>query len=74
MVCHFRQGKTSDHGCAARARLAPACARRASSPLLAAPKPAKLVPFYSGANRLSIEIQIRIQRVRCDVVFDQAFC
>ena len=35
----------------ARPRLAPACARRPSLPLLAAPKPAKVEPFYSGANK-----------------------
>jgi len=34
----------------ARRRLAPACARRPPAPLLAAPTPAKVVPFYSGPN------------------------
>jgi hypothetical protein len=34
--------------------LAPACARRTASPVLAAPKPAKVVPFYFGANTLVI--------------------
>ena len=42
--------KPRNHGCRAGRRLAPACARRASPPLLAAPKPARVVPFYSGAN------------------------
>jgi len=31
-------------------RLAPSCIRHHPPPLLAAPKPAKLAPFYSGAN------------------------
>jgi hypothetical protein len=42
--------KPRNHGCRAGRRLAPACARRASPPLLAAPKPARVAPLYSGAN------------------------
>ena len=49
------------HGCRLSRRSAPACARRASPPLLAAPKPAKVVPFYSGAN---IKAHVRKDGVR----------
>ena len=42
--------KPRNHGCRALRRLAPACARRAALPLLAAPKPARVAPLYSGAN------------------------
>jgi hypothetical protein len=49
MFC--RQGINSDHGCRPRdRRLAPSCARWPPAPVLAAPKPAKLAPLYSGAN------------------------
>jgi len=39
--------------------MAPACARRTASPVLAAPKPAKVVPLYSGANRQVLKVTLQ---------------
>ena len=67
-----RWEKPRAHGCRALRRLAPACARRAPPPLLAAPKPARVVPFYSGANNGRLALTYRSQRHPIELVVPPA--